>query len=68
MYDKKFISVMPHALDPPPVTNCHSFSDPSSVTYFMDGPVVADKLLKVSVFLCIFRTFKFILTSLDELF
>jgi len=34
----------------------------------MDGPVVADKLLKVSVFLCIFRTFKFILTSLDELF
>jgi len=30
--------------------------------------VVADKLLKVSVFLCIFRTFKFILTSLDELF
>ena len=25
----------------PPVTNCHTFSDPllpSSVTYFMDGP------------------------------
>ena len=21
-----------------PVTNCHTFSDPSSVTYFMDGP------------------------------
>src|SRR6218665_1053220 len=47
MYDQKFISVTPHALDPPPVTNCHSCSDPSSVTYFMDGPVVADKLLKV---------------------
>src|SRR6218665_2160921 len=29
---------------PPPVTNCHTFSDPlppSSVTYFMDGPLVA---------------------------
>src|SRR6218665_808145 len=27
--------------DPPPVTNCHTFSDPSpsSVTYFMDGPL-----------------------------
>ena len=27
----------------PPVTNCHTFSDPSplwSVTYFMDGPIV----------------------------
>ena len=27
---------------PPPVTNCHTFSDPSplwSVTYFMDGPI-----------------------------
>ena len=25
----------------PPVTNCHTFSDPvpSSVTYFMDGPM-----------------------------
>src|SRR6218665_877895 len=47
MYDKKFISVTQHAFDPPPVTNCHSFSDASSVTYFMNGPVVADKLLKV---------------------
>ena len=28
MYDKKFISVTPHALYPlPPVTNCHTFSD-----------------------------------------
>ena len=44
MYDKKFISMTSHALDPPPpVTNCHTFSDPllpSSVTYFMDGPIV----------------------------
>ena len=23
-----------------PVTNCHTFSDPSSVTYFMNGPLV----------------------------
>src|SRR6218665_584694 len=29
MYEKKFISVMSHALYPPPsVTNCHTFSDP----------------------------------------
>ena len=30
-------------LTPPPFTNCHTFSDPlspSSVTYFMDGPIV----------------------------
>ena len=29
-------------LTPSPVTNCHTFSDPlppSSVTYFMDGPL-----------------------------
>src|SRR6218665_2199585 len=28
---------------PPPVTNCHTFSDPSpsSVTYFMDGPFLS---------------------------
>jgi len=28
-------------LTPPPVTNCHAFSGPfpSSVTYFMDGPL-----------------------------
>ena len=41
MYDKKIISVTSHALcPPPPVTNCHTISDPSpsSVTYFMDGP------------------------------
>ena len=28
---------------PPPVTNCHTFSDPLppwSVTYFMDGPYI----------------------------
>jgi len=39
---KKFISVTSHALyPPPPVTNCHTFSDPlpSSMTYFMDGPL-----------------------------
>src|SRR6218665_1357792 len=39
MYDKKCISVTSHALDP----NCHTYSDPfnpSSVTYFMDGPCV----------------------------
>ena len=36
---KKCISVTSHALDPlPPVTNCHTYSDPpSSVTYFMDA-------------------------------
>ena len=38
---KMCISMTSHALDPP-VTNCHTFSDPlhppSSVTYFMDGP------------------------------
>src|SRR6218665_4065138 len=28
MYDQKFISVTSHALDPPPVTNGHTFSDP----------------------------------------
>jgi len=29
MYDKKIISVMSHALEPPPsVTNCHTFLDP----------------------------------------
>jgi len=30
----------------PPVTNCHTFSDPltpSSVTYFMDGPYSSNK-------------------------
>src|SRR6218665_913948 len=42
MHDKKFISVMSQALDPlPHVTNCQTFSDPSpsSVTYFMNGPL-----------------------------
>src|SRR6218665_2533039 len=42
MYDKKCINVTSHALYPSPVTNCHIFSDPpppSSVTYFMDGPI-----------------------------
>ena len=36
---KKIISATSHALDPSPVTNCHTFSDPfpSIVTYFMDG-------------------------------
>jgi len=29
IYDKKIISVTSHALDPSPVTNCHTFSDPS---------------------------------------
>src|SRR6218665_293874 len=35
-----------HALGPP-VTNCHTFSDPSpsSVTYFMDGPMSQMKLI-----------------------
>jgi len=40
---KTFTSVTSQVLDPPPpVTNCHTFSDPlpsSSVTYFMDGPL-----------------------------
>ena len=41
MYDKK---IYKHDVTcswaPPPVTNCHTFSDPSpsSMTYFMDGP------------------------------
>src|SRR6218665_171459 len=42
MYDKKFVSVTPHALDP---LHCHKLlhllgppHSPSSVTYFMDGP------------------------------
>src|SRR6218665_2312397 len=41
------ISVTSHALDPlPPVTNCHTFSDPcpSSVTFFMDGPLLGSGL------------------------
>ena len=40
MYEFFFKSVTSHALGPPPpVTNCHTFSDPpSSVTYFMEGP------------------------------
>src|SRR6218665_56556 len=40
---KKCISVTSHALGPPPpVTNCHTYSDPlpSSVTCFMDGPLL----------------------------
>src|SRR6218665_565394 len=43
MYDKKFISVTSHALDLPLL--CHKLSHllglppPSSVTYFMDGPL-----------------------------
>ena len=45
---KMCISVTSHALDPPPpLTNCHTFSDPlprSSVTYFMDGPYVCQPL------------------------
>ena len=40
MYDKNCISVTSHALYPlPPVTNCHTFSDP--LTYFMDGPLLS---------------------------
>ena len=41
MYDKKFISVMSHALDPPPLSQTHFLGhpSPSSVTYFMDGPL-----------------------------
>src|SRR6218665_1215301 len=44
---KKCISVTSHAPDPPPpVTNCHAFSDPlppSSVTYFMEAPITFHK-------------------------
>ena len=45
----------------PPVTNCHTFSDPfpSNVTYFMDGP------------LCVFlvpRLFQLFLTSAVAVF
>ena len=36
-------------LTPSPVINCHTFSDPSpsSVTYFMDGPIgaISNRLL-----------------------
>ena len=56
MYDKKCISVTSQAVrlsTPPPVTNCHTFSDPSpsSVTYFMDGPIcsIDNKIVNVSV-------------------
>jgi len=41
MHNKKIISVTSHPLYPVPlVTNCHT-SDPSSVTYFMDGPFIS---------------------------
>ena len=43
MYDKNLYKRdVTCSLPPPPVTNCHTFSDPfpSSVTYFMDGPLV----------------------------
>jgi len=42
MYDKKIISVTSRALDPPPpVINSHLLGPPhpSSVMYFMDGPL-----------------------------
>src|SRR6218665_3389683 len=42
MYDKKFISVTSHALDPLSLSQTVTLSQtpsPSSVTYFMDGPV-----------------------------
>ena len=39
MYDKKIISVTSHALDPsPPVSNCHTFSDPP-LTWRTYGPL-----------------------------
>jgi len=43
MYDKKFISVTSHALDPSPCHKLSHFLGPpptSSVTYFMDGPLM----------------------------
>src|SRR6218665_3526745 len=46
MYEILLKSLTSHALGPPPpVTNCHTFLDPSpsSVTYFMDGPYVVIK-------------------------
>src|SRR6218665_3964130 len=43
MYDKKIYKCdVTCSLPPSPVKNCHAFSDPlppSSVTYFMDGPL-----------------------------
>ena len=51
MYYKKCISVTSHPLDPlSPVTNCHTFSDslPSSVTYFMDGPLAEVELQDIT--------------------
>ena len=44
MYDKNLYKRdVTCSWPPPPVTNCHTFSDPSpsSVTYFMDGPIAA---------------------------
>jgi len=45
MYDKKFISVTSHALDPSPrhkLSHLLGPPQPSSVTYFMDGPISSD--------------------------
>jgi len=42
MYDKKIISVTLHALDPLPLLQTVTLSrtpSPSSVTYFMNGPL-----------------------------
>jgi len=43
MYDTKFISVTSHDLDPSPCHKLSHFLGPlsSSVTYFMDGPLIA---------------------------
>jgi len=40
MYDKKFISVTSHALDPFPLSQTVTLlgPPPPNVTYFMDGP------------------------------
>ena len=41
-FNFRFHMYITHALyPPPPVTNCHTLSDPSpsNVTYFMDGPI-----------------------------
>ena len=53
MYEKKFISMMSHALDSPSL--CHKLSHflgpppRSSVTYFMDGPFREETTIDTSV-------------------
>ena len=52
MYDKNFISVTSHALESPPLSQTvtpFQTPSPSSVTYFMDGPIGALEKLRLSL-------------------